>query len=128
MGFSMCNVCRWAALLTPESLQPSFDIPCLRKLINRVEELAKKKGVSMAHIAMAQIMVNPGVSALIIGTNKLSNLVDILDDNMNKVARCDTHGGDEVPRGTVRRSLATDLPPSSSPESTCRESCTPLSL
>ncbi|KAI0657097.1 oxidoreductase [Cubamyces menziesii] len=48
------------------------------QIINRVEELAKKKGVSMAQISLAWIMAKPGVSAPIIGTTSMSNLEDIL--------------------------------------------------
>ncbi|KAL1947069.1 hypothetical protein VTO73DRAFT_14030 [Trametes versicolor] len=47
-------------------------------IVNRVEELAKKKGASMAQISLAWIMSKPGVSAPIIGTTNLSNLEDIL--------------------------------------------------
>lgn len=43
-----------------------------------VEELAKKKGVTMAQISLAWIMAKPGVSAPIIGTTNLSNLEDVL--------------------------------------------------
>ncbi|KAI0648544.1 oxidoreductase [Trametes meyenii] len=47
-------------------------------IINRVEELAKKRGVSMAQISSAWIMSKPGVTAPIVGTTNLSNLEDIL--------------------------------------------------
>ncbi|KAI0761510.1 Aldo/keto reductase [Trametes elegans] len=47
-------------------------------IINRVEELAKKKQASMAQIALAWAMSKPGVTAPIIGTTNLSNLEDIL--------------------------------------------------
>ena len=43
-----------------------------------VEEIAKKKGVSMAQIALAWMLTKPGVTAPIIGTTKLANLEDIL--------------------------------------------------
>ncbi len=43
-----------------------------------VEELAKKKGVSMAKISMAWVLSKPGVSAPIIGTTNLKNLEDAL--------------------------------------------------
>ena len=43
-----------------------------------MEELAKKKGVSMAQISMAWILAKPGVTAPIVGTTNLSNLEDIL--------------------------------------------------
>ncbi|KAI0737382.1 aryl-alcohol dehydrogenase [Daedaleopsis nitida] len=47
-------------------------------IVSRVEELAKKKGVSMAQIAIAWVLAKPGVTAPIIGTTSLSNLEDIL--------------------------------------------------
>ena len=47
---------------------------------SRVEEIAKKKGVSMAQIAMAWIFAKPGVTAPIIGTTSMSNLEDILGE------------------------------------------------
>ncbi|KAI0737387.1 Aldo/keto reductase [Daedaleopsis nitida] len=55
-----------------------FQIPFLADLNARIEELSKKKDVSMAQIAMAWIMAKPGVTAPIIGTTSLSNLEDIL--------------------------------------------------
>ncbi|KAG1722574.1 aryl-alcohol dehydrogenase [Suillus lakei] len=47
-------------------------------IINRVEELAKKKGVSMAQIAIAWILTKEGVSAPIVGTTSIANLKDII--------------------------------------------------
>ena len=44
----------------------------------RVEEVAKKKGVSMAQIAVAWTLAKDGVSAPIVGTTSLSNLEDII--------------------------------------------------
>ncbi|KAG2122768.1 aryl-alcohol dehydrogenase [Suillus clintonianus] len=44
----------------------------------RVEELAKKKGVSMAQIAIAWILTKDGVSAPIVGTTSVANLKDII--------------------------------------------------
>ena len=46
----------------------------------RVEEIAKRKGVSMAQIAVAWVLAKPGVTAPIIGTTSLSNLEDILGE------------------------------------------------
>ena len=43
-----------------------------------MEELAKKKGVSMAQISMAWVLAKPHVSAPIVGTTSLANLEDIL--------------------------------------------------
>ncbi|KAL1945509.1 hypothetical protein VTO73DRAFT_2360 [Trametes versicolor] len=48
------------------------------KVVDRVEELAKKKGVKMAQVALAWIFAKPGVSAPIIGTTNLSNLEELL--------------------------------------------------
>ncbi|KAI0713892.1 aryl-alcohol dehydrogenase [Earliella scabrosa] len=47
-------------------------------IVSRVEELAKRKGVSMAQIAIAWVLSKPGVTAPIVGTTSLSNLEDIL--------------------------------------------------
>ena len=57
-----------------------FTMGCLANMWpgSRVEEIAKKKGVSMAQIAMAWIFAKPGVTAPIIGTTSMSNLEDIL--------------------------------------------------
>lgn len=48
------------------------------RIITRVEELAKKKGVSMAQIAVAWVLSKEGVSAPIVGTTSLKNLDDII--------------------------------------------------
>ncbi|KAL1947094.1 hypothetical protein VTO73DRAFT_14055 [Trametes versicolor] len=48
------------------------------EIIKRVEELAKKKGVTMAQIAIAWILTKDGVTAPIVGTTSLDNLKDIL--------------------------------------------------
>ncbi|KDR75717.1 hypothetical protein GALMADRAFT_140329 [Galerina marginata CBS 339.88] len=43
-----------------------------------VEEVAKKKGVSMAQVSVAWVLAKEGVSAAIIGTTNLKNLDDII--------------------------------------------------
>ncbi|EIW54241.1 Aldo/keto reductase [Trametes versicolor FP-101664 SS1] len=48
------------------------------QVVDRVEELAKRKGVKMAQVALAWIFAKPGVSAPIIGTTNLSNLEELL--------------------------------------------------
>ena len=50
-------------------------------VVPRIDELAKKKGVSMAQISLAWMLTKPGVSAPIIGTTSLSNLEDILGES-----------------------------------------------
>ena len=46
----------------------------------RIEELAKKKSVSMAQISLAWCMAKEGVTAPIIGTTSLQNLEDLLGE------------------------------------------------
>ncbi|KAI0806631.1 aryl-alcohol dehydrogenase [Fomes fomentarius] len=48
------------------------------EIVSRVEEIAKKKGVSMAQIAIAWNLAKPDVTAPIVGTTSLANLEDIL--------------------------------------------------
>ncbi|KAI0669368.1 Aldo/keto reductase [Trametes maxima] len=56
----------------------AFNMPALPAIVGRVEELAKKKGVSMAQISTAWVLAKPGVTAPIIGTTSLKNLEDII--------------------------------------------------
>ncbi|RDX41300.1 Aldo/keto reductase [Lentinus brumalis] len=55
-----------------------YEAPFLETLTTRIDELAKKKGVSMAQISLAWILSKPGVTAPIVGTTSLANLEDIL--------------------------------------------------
>ncbi|GJJ08943.1 hypothetical protein Clacol_003163 [Clathrus columnatus] len=48
------------------------------EIINRVESVAKKKGVTMAQIALAWCYSKPGVTAPIVGTTSLKNLYDLI--------------------------------------------------
>jgi len=48
------------------------------EIVGRVEELAKKKGLSMAQIAIAWSLAYPGVTAPIVGTTNLTNLKEII--------------------------------------------------
>ncbi|KAI1785407.1 Aldo/keto reductase [Ganoderma leucocontextum] len=61
-----------------DGYQSIYDIGFLPTLTSRIEELAKKKGVSMAQISLAWCMAKDGVSAPIIGTTSLENLEDLL--------------------------------------------------
>jgi len=47
-------------------------------IINRVEEVAKKKGISMAQVAVAWCLSKEGVTAPIVGTTSMANLKDII--------------------------------------------------
>lgn len=48
------------------------------EIVNRVEETAKKRGISMAQVSLAWVMNRDGVSAPIVGTTSLKNLEDLL--------------------------------------------------
>lgn len=47
-------------------------------IINRVEEVAKKKGVSMAQVATAWVLSKEGVTAPIVGSTNLGHLKDVI--------------------------------------------------
>lgn len=47
-------------------------------IVDHVEELAKKKGVTMAQIAIAWELTRDGVTAPIVGTTNLQNLKEII--------------------------------------------------
>ncbi|KAI0927809.1 hypothetical protein AcW1_005231 [Taiwanofungus camphoratus] len=47
-------------------------------IVDRVEQVAKKKGISMAQVAIAWVLSKPGVTAPIVGTTSLDNLKDII--------------------------------------------------
>jgi len=47
-------------------------------IVNRVEELSKKKGVSMAQISLAWCMAKDGVTAPIVGSTSLENLHQLI--------------------------------------------------
>lgn len=53
----------------------------------RVEEVATKRGISMAQVATAWVLSKEGVTAPIIGTTNLKNLEDILGESVPR--RCD---------------------------------------
>ncbi|EIW83033.1 aryl-alcohol dehydrogenase [Coniophora puteana RWD-64-598 SS2] len=50
-----------------------------KTILERLEEVAQKKGASMAQIALAWSMGKEGVTAPIVGTTSLSNLMDLLE-------------------------------------------------
>ncbi|KAF8589419.1 aryl-alcohol dehydrogenase [Ramaria rubella] len=47
-------------------------------IVNRVEEIAKKKGITMSQVALAWVFAKPGVSAPIVGTTSLKNLEELI--------------------------------------------------
>ena len=64
----------------------------------RIEELAKKKGVSMAQISLAWCMAKEGVTAPIIGTTSLQNLEDLLGEYRRF---CDRRDDEAYPWGDL---------------------------
>jgi len=56
----------------------SYNNDATTTIVNRVEELSKKKGVSMAQLALAWVMAKDGVSAPIVGSTSLENLRELI--------------------------------------------------
>lgn len=53
-----------------------------RKQINeRIQEIARKKGLTMAQVALAWSLANPYITAPIIGSTKLDNLKELLGEH-----------------------------------------------
>ncbi|OCH87258.1 Aldo/keto reductase [Obba rivulosa] len=50
-----------------------------QKIVSHVEEISKKRGISMAQVAIAWILSEDGVTAPIVGTTSIQNLEDILN-------------------------------------------------
>ncbi|OJT13665.1 Versiconal hemiacetal acetate reductase [Trametes pubescens] len=57
----------------------SFKNDATAAIVGCVEEIAKKRGISMAQVAIAWVLSKPGVSAPIVGLTSLANLEDILN-------------------------------------------------
>ncbi|EIW83665.1 Aldo keto reductase [Coniophora puteana RWD-64-598 SS2] len=49
------------------------------QIVDRVEEIAKKRGINMSQVALAWTLAQPGVTAPIVGTTKLENLQDSIE-------------------------------------------------
>ncbi|KAJ7738369.1 Aldo/keto reductase [Mycena metata] len=52
--------------------------PANQAIVNRVEEIAKKRGISMAQVSVAWVMSKDSVAAPIVGSNSLKNLEDLV--------------------------------------------------
>ena len=58
-----------------------FDqIESLKRINERVQELAEKKGCTMAQVALAWSMANDFVSAPIVGTTSIANLKELIGE------------------------------------------------
>ncbi|KAJ6507931.1 Aldo keto reductase [Mycena vitilis] len=55
-----------------------FESEAGKAIVNRVEEVAKKRGISMAQVSVAWSLSKEGVSAPIVGTSSLANLADAI--------------------------------------------------
>ncbi|KZT00369.1 Aldo/keto reductase [Laetiporus sulphureus 93-53] len=64
---------------TDQFLKAYKDNPHLEEIINRVEEVVRKRGVSMAQVTVAWSLSKDVVAAPIVGTTKLEDLEDILE-------------------------------------------------
>jgi len=67
---------------TDKFLNNSFKHPGNAAIVERVEEVAKKKGISMAQVAIAWSLSKDkdlGIAAPIVGTTSLKNLEDIIE-------------------------------------------------
>jgi len=56
-----------------------FKEPSNQEVINRVEEVAKKRGASMAQISLAWILTKEAVSAPVVGATSLDKLKELID-------------------------------------------------
>jgi 1-deoxyxylulose-5-phosphate synthase len=54
----------------------AFDSPDDEPVVNAVQDVAEQRGVSMAQVALAWVLRNPGVSAPIVGATKLHHLLE----------------------------------------------------
>jgi 1-deoxyxylulose-5-phosphate synthase len=57
----------------------AFDSPDDEPVVNAVRDVAEQRGVSMAQVALAWVLRNPGVSAPIVGATKLHHLPEAAD-------------------------------------------------
>ncbi|GJJ08937.1 hypothetical protein Clacol_003157 [Clathrus columnatus] len=75
-------------------LRGSYKSSATESIINRVEEIAKKRGLTMAQVALAWCHSKPGLTAPIVGTTSLKNLQEL-------IGKCRSYnidrGGGEVP-------------------------------
>jgi aryl-alcohol dehydrogenase-like predicted oxidoreductase len=60
----------------------AFDSPVDEPVVNAVQHVAEQRGVSMAQVALAWVLRNPGVSAPIVGATKPHHLQEA-DDALN---------------------------------------------
>jgi 1-deoxyxylulose-5-phosphate synthase len=59
---------------TVDKIVQSFDSPLDEPVVNAVQQVAEARGVTMAQVALAWVLINPGVSAPIVGATKPHHL------------------------------------------------------
>ena len=61
---------------TVDKVVQSFDSPLDEPVVNAVQRVAEDRGVTMAQVALAWVLTNPGVSAPIVGATKPHHLTE----------------------------------------------------
>ncbi len=61
---------------TVDKVVQSFDSPLDEPVVDAVQQVAEARGVTMARVALARVLANPGVSAPIVGATKDHHLPD----------------------------------------------------
>jgi aryl-alcohol dehydrogenase-like predicted oxidoreductase len=61
---------------TVDTVVQSFDSPLDEPVVNAVQQIAEARGVTMAQVALAWVLTNPGVSAPIVGATKPHHLAE----------------------------------------------------
>ena len=61
---------------TVDKVVQSFDSPLDEPVVDAVQQVAEARGVTMARVALAWVLANPGVSAPIVGATKDHHLAD----------------------------------------------------
>ena len=61
---------------TVDKVVQAFDSPLDEPVVNAVEQVAEARGATMAQVALAWVLANPGVSAPIVGATKAHHLPD----------------------------------------------------
>jgi aryl-alcohol dehydrogenase (NADP+) len=63
---------------TDDLAQRFYYRPCDFAVVDRITEIAKKRGVPNAQIALAWVLAQPGITAPIVGASKMSHMDDAL--------------------------------------------------
>jgi aryl-alcohol dehydrogenase-like predicted oxidoreductase len=86
---------------TVDKVVQAFDSPLDEPVVNAVQQVAEARGVTMAQVALAWVLKNPGVSAPIVGATKPHHLpeavaaldLELTDDEVNALEEPYTRQG-----------------------------------